>query len=94
LESDAVKITKQLQDKLEDIYRSLDFVVRYEKGSFQSGYCILENQNVLVINKFFPLESKVNTLIDVLKQLNPDPEKVEEKHRKLLKEVLQTTLPA
>ena len=89
-----MKITKQLQDKLEDIYKSLDFVVRYEKGSFQSGYCILENQNVLVINKFFPLESKVNTLMDVLKQLNPDPEKVEEKHRKLLKEVLQTTLQA
>jgi hypothetical protein len=89
-----VKITKQLQDKLEDIYKALDFVVRYEKGSFQSGYCILENQNVLVINKFFPLESKVNTLVDVLKQLNPDPEKIEEKHRKLLKEVLQTTLKA
>lgn len=89
-----MKITKQLQDKLEDIYKALDFVVRYEKGSFQSGYCILENQNVLVINKFFPLESKVNTLVDVLKQLNPDPEKIEEKHRKLLKEVLQTTLKA
>lgn len=89
-----MKITKQLQEKLEDIFKSLDFVVRYEKGNFQSGYCILEDQNVLVINKFFPMESKVNTLIDVLKQLNPDPGKLDEKQGKLLKEVLQSAVKA
>jgi hypothetical protein len=54
-----VKVTTQHQEKLEALMKVLDFKVRYKKGSFKSGYCIIEEQNVAVINKFFPMESKV-----------------------------------
>ena len=43
-------------------------MVRYEKGTFNSGYCILEDKQVVVINKFFTLEARINALLDILQQ--------------------------
>lgn len=68
-----MKITKSLQQKLEDIFRTTDYVVRYERGNFKGGYCVLESNKMIVINKFYPLESKVNTLMELLRQVEiPD----------------------
>lgn len=70
----------------------LEFKVRYEKGSFKSGYCIIEEQNVVVINKFFPMESKVGALIEILRQVDVDETKLDETERKLLHKVRQTEI--
>lgn len=70
----------------------LEFKVRYEKGSFKSGYCIIEEQNVVVINKFFPMESKVGALIEILRQVEVDETKLDENERKLLHKVRQTEI--
>ena len=48
---------------LESIMKENKYVVRYEKGSFQSGYCILEDKRVAVVNKFYDTESRINALI-------------------------------
>ena len=45
------------------------YVLRYERGSFQSGFCILEDRKVVVLNKFLQLEGRINTLIDLIPQL-------------------------
>ena len=42
------------------------YVVRYERGSFQSGYCILEHKKVVVLNKFLTPEGRVNTLMEII----------------------------
>lgn len=67
----AMKITKGMQDKLEAALKALDYKVRYEKGSFKSGYCVIEAQRVVVVNKFYPLESKVATLAEILRDIHP-----------------------
>jgi hypothetical protein len=87
-----VKITKQLQEKLEALFKVLEFKLRYEKGNFKSGYCILADQNVVVINKFLPLDSKVTALIEILRQINVDETKLDESERKLLHRVRQTEI--
>ncbi|MEY3444596.1 MAG: hypothetical protein RLZZ519_2877 [Bacteroidota bacterium] len=87
-----MKPTKQLQEKLEALFKVLEFKVRYEKGSFKSGYCIIEEQNVVVINKFFPMESKVGALIEILRQVDVDETKLDENERKLLHKVRQTEI--
>ena len=46
-----------------------DYKVRYEKGNFKSGYCILETKKVVVINKFTPLESRINSLTEIISNL-------------------------
>jgi hypothetical protein len=66
-----MKITKGIQEKLEAALKALDYKVRYEKGSFKSGYCLIEDQRVVVVNKFYPLESKVATLAEILRDIHP-----------------------
>lgn len=70
----------------------LDFKVRYEKGNFKSGYCIIEEQNVAVINKFFPMESKVAALVEILRSIEVDEARLDETQRKLLHKVRQTEI--
>ena len=47
-----MKLTQTTLDKLEDILGESDFVVRYERGNFQSGWCLLESKRIVVLNKF------------------------------------------
>jgi hypothetical protein len=37
--------------ELEEIVRQLGIQLRYEKGDFDGGYCILKDKQVLVVNK-------------------------------------------
>jgi len=63
-----IRFTKQFLSKLEDIFAESDYVLRYEKGSFNSGYCLLNETKVAIINKYFTVEGKINCLIDILKK--------------------------
>ena len=65
-----MKFTQNTLDKVEKIAQESGYVMRYERGYFQSGYCILQEKKVVVLNKFLPTEGRINTLIDLLPQLN------------------------
>ena len=52
-------------NKVEALIEEAGYIVRYERGSFQSGFCILEDKKVVVLNKFLPLEGRINTLIEL-----------------------------
>jgi hypothetical protein len=45
-----MKLTQTTLDKLEDILSESEFVVRYERGNFQSGWCLLEAKKIVVLN--------------------------------------------
>jgi len=64
-----IRYNNKFQQQLEDFYKRIGYVVRYEKGNFKSGYCILKSTNVVVVNKYFTIEGKINCLIDILKQV-------------------------
>ncbi|MCW5921143.1 MAG: hypothetical protein KIS77_02285 [Saprospiraceae bacterium] len=61
-----MRYTQTTLKKLEGIFDELDYAVRYEKGNFQSGYCIVENRRIAVVNKFFDTEARINCLLDIL----------------------------
>lgn len=61
-----IKYTKHNLKKLEDVYRELKITVRYEKGNFQSGYCIVTGKNIVIVNKFFDVEARINILLEIL----------------------------
>ena len=84
-----MKYTITTLEKLEKILHETGYVIRYERGNFQSGYCILEEKKVLVLNKFLPLEGRINTLIDILPQLSLHPESLLPESRKLLESLLK-----
>jgi hypothetical protein len=73
---------------LEAIPEQAGYVLRYERGTFQSGYCILESKKVVVLNKFLPIEGRINTLIDLIPQLSIDPGMLSEESAKLFDEII------
>jgi len=69
-----------------------DFILRYEKGNFKSGYCILRDTHVAIVNKYYSLEGKINCLIDIVKSIEIDISRLSEKNRKLFFELSETEL--
>ncbi|MCG2614421.1 hypothetical protein LZZ85_09025 [Terrimonas sp. NA20] len=83
-----IKYTQSFLDKLEAIPEEAGYVLRYERGTFQSGYCILEQKKVVVLNKFLQVEGRVNTLIDLIPQLDIHADFLPEDGRKLHAEIM------
>ena len=77
-----VKYVQATQDKIEKILEESGYIIRFERGTFQSGYCILEQKKVVVLNKFLQLEGRINTLIDLVPLLQLDPETLSPETRK------------
>jgi|1048.fasta_scaffold21814_2 hypothetical protein len=70
--SNLMRFTQTTLKKMEAVFSELGYAVRYEKGNFQSGYCLVENRKIAVINKFFDTEARINTLLDILNTLPID----------------------
>jgi hypothetical protein len=85
-----VKLTPQLLKQLEEVFQEIGYTIRYEKGNFKSGYCILETRKVVVLNKFSVVENRIITLMEILKYLGTmesfDSEKYSAFCKKHLKE--------
>ncbi len=77
---------------LESIFKENHYVIRYEKGRFQCGYCILQDKRVAVVNKFFETEARINALIDILSQIDIDVNLLDEKQLKLYEQLAQQKL--
>ena len=67
-----MRFTQGNLKKIEAVFSEIGYTVRYEKGNFQSGYCLVENRNIAVINRFFDTEARINTLLDILSTLEYD----------------------
>ncbi|MBI1224815.1 MAG: hypothetical protein GC192_06225 [Bacteroidetes bacterium] len=83
-----INLTKHSLQKLEVLFQELGYVIRYEKGNFNSGYCIVEDRNIVIINKFFETESRINTLLDILQNVEFDAGVLSEKSAKFYQRVL------
>ena len=75
-----LKFNSYTQKKLERIFTDLEYIIRFEKGNFQAGYCLVENKKIVVINRFFDTEAKINCLVDILMNLEVEEEKLEPKN--------------
>lgn len=83
-----MKYTQTTLDKLEAIPEESGYVLRYERGTFQSGYCILEEKKVVVLNKFLQTEGRINTLIDLIPQLDINTEILSAESKKIHTNIL------
>lgn len=82
-----MKITPSSATKLESILGQSGYVIRYERGTFQSGWCLLEDRKIVVLNKFLDVEARINTLIDIIPQLNIEFDKLTHESQKLYEEI-------
>lgn len=83
-----MKANRYTLKKIEKVLEEAGYQLRYEKGHFQSGYCIVENKNMIIINKFFDVEGRVHSLMEILEQLNLESMSLSPKSKKLLIQML------
>jgi hypothetical protein len=84
-----MKYNSSTLNKLEKVLDEGEYVVRYERGNFQSGYCILEDRKIIVLNKFLNVEGRINTLIDLLPKLIINFDLLTLESQKIYEEVLR-----
>lgn len=82
-----IKNTSIFLSKVEDIFSEAGYILRYEKGNFKAGYCLLKDTKVVIVNKYFNTENRIHCLVDLLKGLEIDPNRLSEKSQKLLNEI-------
>jgi hypothetical protein len=88
-----MKYTAATLQKHEKVLEEAGYIVRYEKGTFQSGYCILEQRKVVVLNKFLNVENRINILIELIPVLNIDIEQLSDESKKLVMELKKNSTP-
>lgn len=89
-----MKYTQTTLDKLANILGESEYVVRYERGTFQSGWCLLEARRVVVLNKFLSVEGRINTLLELIPQIQIDYDKLTLESQKLYDEVVKKSATA
>lgn len=84
-----MKYTRHNLKKLETLFSDIEYTIRYEKGNFNSGYCIVEDRKVAVINKFYDTEGRMNVLLEILAGMPVEEEQLEEASLKFYKQVMK-----
>jgi hypothetical protein len=69
-----IKYTPQILKKIEEIFEENAYTIRYEKGNFKSGFCIIEDRKMVIVNRFASPESRFNTLLEILKIISKSVE--------------------
>jgi len=85
-------LTTHTLEKLELLLKSAGYKVRYEKGNFKTGACMLLSSKVVVVNKFSNLESKIHALTELIRELDVDINLLDDKQTALLQQIKQTRL--
>lgn len=83
-----VKYTKGYLSRLEDLVTESGYFVRYERGNFKSGYCVLKESQLILINNFLPLEGRVNCMLELVAALPVNASLLSEKSLKLYRQLM------
>lgn len=74
------------------LLKTTGYRVRYEKGNFKTGACLLQNNRVVVVNKFSGLESKILAISELARDLDIDYNLLDEKQTHFLQQIKQIKL--
>ena len=81
---------KEFEDIIQDlrsVATQLGATVRFEKGDFKGGYCLIKENKVIVINKNANLQRKAMILSAALKELGVDDIYLNPKLREIIEEM-------
>jgi hypothetical protein len=79
---------QQLLDELKEIALQKGIKVRFEKGDFNGGYCILKSEKVIVINKLVQTQRKLSILVEALKEIGVEDIYINPKIRNIIENTL------
>jgi len=81
---------EEVFQELKSVADQLGASVRFEKGDFKGGYCIIYDKKVIVINKMTNLQRKVMILSSALKELGIDEIYLSPRVREIIEEMSGT----
>jgi hypothetical protein len=85
-------LTTHTLEKIEVLLKTAGYKVRYEKGNFKTGACVLLNSKVIVVNRFSNLDNKIKALAELIRDLELDINLLDEKQFIFLQQIKQTKL--
>ena len=56
--------------EFEQLAEALDVKIVQEKGNFKGGYCLLEKEGIIVVNKLNPMEQRIQALAQAFSRLD------------------------
>ncbi|PKL82846.1 MAG: hypothetical protein CVV24_07965 [Ignavibacteriae bacterium HGW-Ignavibacteriae-3] len=77
-----------LQD-LKQLAQEMGAKVRFERGDFKGGYCLLRDDKTIVINKLSTLQKKIMILTTALKDLGINDHYIQPKIREIIDEITE-----
>ncbi len=60
---------EQILCELEDLAEKSSITLRYEKGDFDGGYCVLKDERIIVINKRLAVPKRASVLAQALAEV-------------------------
>jgi len=87
-----ISFTNHTLEKLEQLLKEVGFKIRYEKGNFKTGFCLIESSKIIVVNKFSNLESKIIFLIELIKNIYINISTICEKQKAFYYSLKQTEI--
>ena len=57
---------KKIYIELKEVFQKLEYNIILDNGNFDSGYCLIEDEKIIVINKNRPFENRVRVLCEIL----------------------------
>jgi hypothetical protein len=85
-------ITNHTLEKLELLLKTAGYKVRYERGNFKTGACLLQNNRMIVVNKFSNLESRIQAIAELARELDIDQTLLDDRQSAFLHQLKQTKL--
>ena len=59
----------QILKELEDLAEKSNITVRYEKGDFDGGFCVLKEERIIVVNKRLVVQKRASVLAQALAEV-------------------------
>lgn len=87
-----LSLTSHTLEKLEMLLKTAGYKVRYEKGNFKTGACLLQNSKIIVVNKFSNLESRIMAIVELARELEFDHNLLDDKQVAFAQQLKQTNL--
>lgn len=87
-----IPYTRSSLEKIEALLTGEGYKIRYEKGSFRTGACVLQDSKIVVVNKFSDTEAKINSLILILQEMHVDTSRLDENQKEFYLSIQQTKL--
>ncbi|MGF1532640.1 MAG: hypothetical protein ACFCUI_02980 [Bernardetiaceae bacterium] len=73
----AVRYTREALSQMEKLIAEMGYQLRYERGQFEAGACLLNQQRIVLVSKLYTTQGKIQALRDLLQRL-PPPEALSE----------------